>query len=54
MIILMKKIKKLLKVLTSLGKILTLLPRFSLSTIYKSFVGPHLDYRDVNNDQLVK
>ena len=28
-----------------------LLPRSSLRTIYKSFVGPHLDYGDVINDQ---
>ena len=28
-----------------------LLPRFSLLTIYKSFVRPHLDYGDVIYDQ---
>ena len=27
------------------------LPRFSLLTIYKSFVRPHLDYGDVIYDQ---
>ena len=32
-------------------KLIHILPKHSLITIYKSFVRPHLDYGDIINDQ---
>ena len=32
-------------------KLSNIFPRNALLTIYKSFVGPHLDYGDINYDQ---
>ena len=34
-----------------LKKMSGLLPRHSLITLYKSFIGPHLDYTDTTYDQ---
>ena len=45
---------KISKAMTGVGiinKLRSVLPRSSLSTIYKSFVRPHLDYSDVIYDQ---
>ena len=46
-----EKIKKAMKIVGTIRKLNSVLPRFSLLTIYKSFVGPHLDYGDVIYDQ---
>ena len=46
-----EKIKKITKGVNVKRKMNLLLPRFSLVTIYKSFVKPHLDYGDVIYDQ---
>ena len=45
------KINKNLKSVGFLCKLSTLLPRKSLTTIYKSLIRPHLDYGDVIYDQ---
>ena len=44
----LNKVKKTIELLRKLQNIL---PREALSTIYKSFVRPHLDYSDVIYDQ---
>ena len=46
-----EKIKKATKGINFIRKMNLSLPRFSLLTIYKSFVRPHLDYGDVIYDQ---
>ena len=46
-----KKIKKAIKGINVIRKMNLSLPRFSLLTIYKSFVRPDLDYGDVIYDQ---
>ena len=45
------KINKAMKLVGTIRKLNSVLPRFSLLTIYKSFVRPHLDYGDVIYDQ---
>ena len=42
---------KTLKGISISKKVSKSLPRYSLVTIYKSFVGPHLDYSDIICDQ---
>ena len=42
---------KVNKTIGLLRKLQNILPRKPLLTIYKSFVGPHLDYGDVIYDQ---
>ena len=39
-----------MKIIGSIKRLNSFLPRFSLLTIYKSFVRPHLDYGDVIYD----
>ena len=46
-----EKINKAMKIIGTIRKLNSMLPRFSLLTIYKSFVRPHLDYGDVIYDQ---
>ena len=46
-----EKIKKAMKIIGTIKRLNSILPRFSLLTIYKSFVRPHLDYGDVIYDQ---
>ena len=46
-----KKINKATKIIGTIRKLNSVLPRLSLLTIYKSFVRPHLDYGDVIYDQ---
>ena len=43
----MKKIKKAVKGISAIKELNVTLPLFSLPTIYKSFIRPHLDYGDV-------
>ena len=43
----LEKINKGMQVVGTLKKLSSVLPRFSLLTIYKSLVRPHLDYGDV-------
>ena len=43
--------KKINKAISLLRKLQNNLPRAPLVTIYKSFVRPHLDYRDILYDQ---
>ena len=45
------KIPKVNKGIGVIKKVYNFLPRSSLVSIYKSFVRPHLDYRDVIYDQ---
>ena len=40
-----------MKIIGTIKRLNTVLSRFSLLTIYKSFVRPHLDYADVIYDQ---
>ena len=40
-----------MKIVGTIKKLNSVLSRFSLITIYKSFVRPHLDYGDVIYDQ---
>ena len=40
-----------MKIVGTIRKLNSVLPRFSLLTIYKSFVRPHIDYGDVIYDQ---
>ena len=40
------------KTIGLLCKLKILIPRAALITIYKAFVTPHLDYRDIIYDQL--
>ena len=47
-----EKINKAMRGVGIIRKLSLFLPRFSLLTIYKSFVRPHLDYGDVIYDQL--
>ena len=42
---------KISKIIGLIRKFQPILPRFSLLTIYKTFVRPHLDYEDINYDQ---
>ena len=46
-----EKINKAMRGVGTIRKLSFFLPRFSLVTIYKSFVRPHLDYGDVIYDQ---
>ena len=46
-----EKIKKAMKIVGTIRKLSSVLPRSSLMTIYKSFVRPNLDYGDVIYDQ---
>ena len=46
-----EKISKAMKVVGTIKKLNSVLSRFSLLTIYKSFARPHLDYGDVIYDQ---
>ena len=42
---------KISKTIGRIHKLRPILPRFSLLTIYKTFVRPHLDYGDIIYDQ---
>ena len=44
--------KKINKTINSLRKLQNNLPRVALVTIYKLFIRPHLDYRDILYDQI--
>ena len=46
-----EKIEKAMKIVGTIRRLNSVLPRFSLLTIYKSFVRPHVDYGDVIYDQ---
>ena len=46
-----EKINKAMKIVGTIKRLNSVLSRFSLITIYKSFVRPHLDYGDVIYDQ---
>ena len=46
-----EKIKKAVKDISLIKKLSVTLPRSFLLTIYKSFIRPHIDYRDVIYDQ---
>ena len=46
-----EKMSKTLKGISIIKKVSKGLPRYSLVTIYKSFVKPHLDYSDIIYDQ---
>ena len=46
-----EKINKARKIVGTIKRLSSILPRSSLITIYKSFVRPHLDYGDVIYDQ---
>ena len=39
------------KVIRLSRKLISILPRTVLVTIFKTFIGPHLDYGDVLHDQ---
>ena len=45
------KISKAFKGIGIIKKLSNTLPRISLLAIYKSFIRPHLDYRDIIYDQ---
>ena len=47
-----EKMKKLDKGIDVLKKLQHILPRKTILRIHKSFIWPHLDYRDIINDQL--
>ena len=47
----MKKINKATKIIGTIRKLNSVLPRLSLLTIYKTFVRPQLDFGDVIYDQ---
>ena len=49
-----QKIKRCNKIIRFMGRLLILLPRKSLLTVYKSFVRPRLDCRDILDDKLRK
>ena len=40
-----------MKEIGGIKRLSKMLPRHSLLTIYKSFIGPHLDYGDILHDQ---
>ena len=42
---------KIHEIIELLRKLQNLLPRIALTTIYKAFVRPHLDYGDILYDQ---
>ena len=46
-----EKMSKTLKGISIIKKVSKSLPRYSLVTIYKSFVRPHLDYSNIIYDQ---
>ena len=46
-----EKITKAMKGIGVIKRLSKMLPRHSLLTIYKSFIGPHLDYGDILHDQ---
>ena len=46
-----EKIKKATVGVNLMHKLNLLLPRWSLLTVYKCFIRPHLDYEDVAYDQ---
>ena len=46
-----EKINKAMKLVGTIKKLNSILSRFSLLTIYKSYVRPHLDYGDIIYDQ---
>ena len=46
-----KKINKANKGIGIICKLNNILPRSALSTIYRSFIRPHLDYGDVIHDR---
>ena len=46
-----EKLKKVTNSINLLWKLNLTLPRSSLLIIYKSFIRPHLDYRDIVYDQ---